>query len=331
MSRRRGFTLVELLVVIAIIGILIALLLPAVQAAREAARRTQCLNHLKQLSLSYQTHHDVLGRYPTGGWGWRWVGDTDKGNDWRQPGGWVFNVLPYIEQEGLYNLQRGLTGQAKLSASARTVATPLGVFHCPSRRAPRAYPTTFTQPLMAARVDRVAKSDYAVNGGASGQDPARFGLNWPQGSHGGPDTYEQGLGAESSWRRLNADANGIVTYASMATIDDVKDGTTNTYLLAEKNMNSDHYLTGQLPDDNESMYLGANEDTIRWTSLNHFPRQDRPGDSSGRGTFGSIHPGGFHAVMCDSSVRTVSYGIDRETHRRLGHRADGEVVRLDGT
>ena len=106
----------------------------------------------------------------------------------------------------------------------------------------------------------------------------------------------------------------------------MRDGTTNTYLFGEKVMDADHYTTGRLPDDNESMYLGHNEDTIRWTSHNHFPRQDRPGDASGRGAFGSVHPGGFHMTMCDGSVRSVSYGIDRETHRRLGHRQDGLVA-----
>src|SRR5213593_486082 len=91
--KKRGFTLVELLVVIAIIGILVALLLPAVQAAREAARRTQCMNHLKQLATACMNHHDTYKYFPSGGWGYHWVGDPDRGSGAEQPGSWMYNIL----------------------------------------------------------------------------------------------------------------------------------------------------------------------------------------------------------------------------------------------
>ena len=103
-----GFTLVELLVVITIIGILIALLLPAVQAAREAARRLQCQNNLKQLALGCLNHEQSQGYLPAAGCGkpmpWLWVGDPDEGFGKQQHGGWFYNILPFIEQQALHDL-----------------------------------------------------------------------------------------------------------------------------------------------------------------------------------------------------------------------------------
>ena len=103
-----GFTLIELLVVIAIIGILIALLLPAVQAAREAARAAKCSSQVKQLATACLTHADTHGHLPAGGWGWRWAGDPDRGFGQRQPGGWMYNILPFIELDAIHELGAGI-------------------------------------------------------------------------------------------------------------------------------------------------------------------------------------------------------------------------------
>ena len=118
---RNAFTLVELLVVITIIGILISLLMPAVQSAREAARRVQCQNNVKQLALAMISHETSTKRFPSGGWGWYWVGDPDRGLSWQnQPGGWVYTILPFIEQNNLFQMGTGQPSAQKLAASGST-------------------------------------------------------------------------------------------------------------------------------------------------------------------------------------------------------------------
>jgi len=136
-KRLRGFTLVELLVVIAIIGVLVALLLPAVQAARESARRTQCSNHLKQLALGFHNHHDTYGALPTAGNGTTGNPPTDR-VEW----GWAYEVLPFIEQTNLF----------ENTNNTQVRATIIKGYYCPSRRAPALFNNT-------------ARTDYAGNAG----------------------------------------------------------------------------------------------------------------------------------------------------------------------
>ena len=133
-----GFTLVELLVVITIIGILIALLLPAVQAAREAARRAQCSNNLKQMALACLQHEEVNKFLPSGGWGWTWAGDPDRGFGKKQPGGWHFSILPYMGLENLHDMSLGQNYAAAVHAAEQPVST----FICPTRRQAVAYPSS---------------------------------------------------------------------------------------------------------------------------------------------------------------------------------------------
>ncbi len=144
----RAFTLVELLVVIAIIGILVALLLPAIQAAREAARRNSCKNNLKQLALGWLNHESSTGHFPSGGWGAFWLGDPDRGTGGDQPGGWLYNILPYMEQQALHDLPSdGNPDEVTLEQIAgalEMLANPIAVINCPSRR-------SGAQPFVAGR------------------------------------------------------------------------------------------------------------------------------------------------------------------------------------
>jgi prepilin-type N-terminal cleavage/methylation domain-containing protein/prepilin-type processing-associated H-X9-DG protein len=161
---RRGLTLVELLVVFAIIGVLIGLLLPAVQMARESARRSSCANNLRQAGVAAKLHLEAHGIFPTGGWGADWVGDPDAGFGPKQPGGWLYNVLPYVEQSSIREMGRGQTGTQKRAVLAQVMQIPLEVFACPSRRLPRAF--SYNGPVMLKNVDppaQVAKTDYVIN------------------------------------------------------------------------------------------------------------------------------------------------------------------------
>ena len=126
--RRAAFTLVELLVVIAIIGVLVGLLLPAIQSAREAARRTQCKNQVKQLGLGYILHEEMHKFFPSGGWGFKWMGDPDRGVGSKQPGGWTFSVLQYMEQTAVHAIGAGLPDAEKKTALRDLKSQPVPLF-----------------------------------------------------------------------------------------------------------------------------------------------------------------------------------------------------------
>jgi prepilin-type N-terminal cleavage/methylation domain-containing protein len=135
-ARRDAVTLVELLVVIAVIGVLVGLLLPAVQAARETARRLHCKNNLKQLGEAMALHHEAYCRFPSGGWGWLWVGDPDRGTGPDQPGGCVYNVLAYLEQQSLREV--GKDGDPVRSPPANWLPAP--------SESPRRFPYSSARP-----------------------------------------------------------------------------------------------------------------------------------------------------------------------------------------
>ncbi len=317
---RSAFTLVELLVVIAIIGILVALLLPAIQAAREAARRNQCANQLKQLALGMLLHEATHKHYPTAGWGWNWWGDPDRGFGLRQHGGWGYNILPYIEEQAVYDLGKGLdeTTIQKKQAITQRCQTLVGIFNCPSRRPARLYPFYFVGYPYNAKspVEKVTKSDYAANAGDAITEAVE-----------GPGTLQQAELPQYTW--LTKKLTGVIIQHSELKASAVTDGTSNTYLMGEKHLDPDNYGDDYQPpnlqppnDDDDGAFVGFDNDTCHLTS--YRPRQDTPGLESK--TFGSVHPGGFHMAMCDGSIQVVSYDIDPAIHKSLGNRRDGVVA-----
>lgn len=322
LKKQSGFTLVELLVVIAIIGVLVALLLPAVQAAREAARRTHCTNNLKQMGLAFMNHHDTHKAFPSGGWGHSWAPDADKGAGPGQPGGWVYSVLPFMELQQVHAIGKGLPagGLAKLIANTKLVETPLAAFACPSRR-PAAARRACCNSQNATGVGKEhAKGDYAANFGDA---------NFCIGSDACPCVVFNT--ASPNTERVT----GIVFQRSEVKIADVTDGTSNTYAVGEKFLNPEHYEDGLDAGDDWSMYNGQQDDTVRTTHYDPTsniiltPIQDRSqlGPTSVF-LFGSAHPAGCFMAMCDGSVQLISYDVSPEVHRRLGNRADGETVSL---
>ena len=307
---RRAFTLVELLVVIAIIGILVALLLPAVQAAREAARRMQCKNHLKQWALGAQTHHDAQNHLPSGGWGWHWAGDPDRGFGASQPGGWFFNSLPFIEEVAIHDLGADLTGREKRDATRQMMESPVSILNCPSRRPSIPYPTYETM-INSSEAIATARTDYAACAG----DLMYETISGPSSLEEGDTTYD--------WPDLPYSKNtGIDTLRSTITLGKITDGTSNTYLVGEKYLNPGDYTAGLLSgSSDENAFNGFSTDHIRWTHFDYFPLQDRPGLEL-TPNFGSAHPNGFHMTMCDGSVHVISYGIEPFVHAQLGNRHD---------
>ena len=260
------------------------------------------------------------GYFPSSGWGYKWVGDPDMGFGKRQPGGWLYCTLPYLELDRIHEIGAGLSGSAKYQALAAQKSAIVSLFHCPSRRPPILYPAR-EGSHNAASPQYFSKTDYAANGGT-------FTLNG-----GGPSstsclqTYPNCNWSHSlAW--LWDNMHGISSERSEIKLEHITDGTHCTYYCGEKYMNPNQYYTGAGCSDNNCAYQGNDWDLNRWCGREskYKPMQDTPGFEDCTSRFGSAHWSGFHMCMCDGSVHQVSYTINNLVHYRLGNRRDGIAI-----
>ena len=331
---REAFTLVELLVVISIIGVLAGLLIPAVQAAREAARRIQCQTHLRQLgqaALNFESSHR---RFPSGGWGYQWQGFSDISSPARQPGSWTFSLLPFAEQGSLFHLgiYHSPAGQRDEALRTRT-QTAVSVYRCPSRAAPALVPfdpncPTCSLPIgVTVPLEQAARSDYAANAGDGAPDPTQL-ETWPLNFSGPTDVAEANtLWRTNLWPRPPSDWTGISWLGRGVTMAEITDGSSHVFLFGEKYVTSDSYFTGTDWGNNEPLYGGFNNDNHRSTHP-HWPLQrDQRGEMS-IGSFGSAHSSGASFALADGSVHHLALDIAPEIYRSLGNRRDGNPVEV---
>jgi prepilin-type N-terminal cleavage/methylation domain-containing protein/prepilin-type processing-associated H-X9-DG protein len=315
---RVGFTLVELLVVIAIIGVLVAILLPAVQAAREAGRRMQCRNNLKQLALAANNHLSTHKYFPTGGWGWGWAGDPNYGYDLNQPGGWMYNVLPYIEEQAVHDLGKGIPNGPQRNAQIKlAIETVIPLYFCPTRRSAQAvafvHGTNYVNAAPPNRPVTIGRNDYVACAG----DTAVLAECY------GPGSYAEGLAGHGCWTSSNNNRmNGmnVLRGSGLIGLKRVTDGVSKTILIGEKYLVVRSYETTD-HDNDQGWNLGHDRDINRWSDTP--PYNDALGQPSRYGVFGSAHAGGMQISMADGSVHTIPYEIDPLVFRRLGIRNDG--------
>ncbi|RUL88790.1 DUF1559 domain-containing protein [Tautonia sociabilis] len=366
--RRAAFTLIELLVVIAIIGVLIALLLPAVQSAREAARRAQCTNNLKQIGLAFMNFESANGHLPQGPHDGHPQAVDASGNpspsgynydenppsyggttccNAAHPDGWnhFFRILPYMEQQQVYNLANfdlppiwptGSRPSGYNNGENDVARVAIPTYTCPTRRAIEPYGSSL-----------MYRNDYAGCAGffqglsyecSTSEENPRFLPPPPNGL--GPVADERANPNKGN----TGGRKGAIVWSGQGwtrKLSDFRDGTSNSILVSEKSLPDSRH--GSDGGDNERWNnSGWDEDCIRWhfvpvpdsqaPALNGFcsdPAGGNTGSTLWRRMFGSSHPGGLNCLLGDGSVRFIKFTIDPSTFRRLAVIDDNEPMSAD--
>jgi prepilin-type N-terminal cleavage/methylation domain-containing protein/prepilin-type processing-associated H-X9-DG protein len=315
--RRAGFTLVELLVVIAIIGVLVALLLPAVQSAREAARRSSCANNLKQMGLGAQNFTDIKGFLPPS----RVDQYNPASGDTFDGVTWAVLMLPYIEQQSYYQLWDETKSYTVHPQSTTRQAVP--TYFCPSRRRPTA---AFSNDTPSGGL-----TDIASCGGRGPND------NVP--ATGVPNQYAHGAMICAQWA-LDSTNTRLLSWKGLVRIANVTDGTSNTILMGEKqvrrmNAAGTNRLVWGTADDrsvytdgnlnNSRRFAGIDAKTGDQYKLDGFTSAESVQGVDNQ-AFGSLHSSAVQFVFCDGSVRAINKQINLTTLGNLAERDDGNVI-----
>jgi prepilin-type N-terminal cleavage/methylation domain-containing protein len=300
--RRRGFTLIELLVVIAIIAILIALLLPAVQQAREAARRSQCLNNLKQLGLALHNYHDAYNTFPPG-----WIGASPAGADTEGLSGfaWGAQLLPYVDQGPLYNSLNFKASCFDSAFNGPALSTVLSVFRCPSDPSrdrwdikDEANPTTTLATLPTA--------NYVGSFGTEGFEDLCENPPFPNAQCRG---------------------DGVFYHNSVIRMRDLTDGSSNTLMVGEHKTDTRSIITASGDPPWHSTWVGfvagGEEPAARIVGVSdHTPNHP----ALHMDDYSSWHTGGVHLLMGDGRVRFLTENVDLNLWKSIATRSGGEVV-----
>ncbi len=321
LSRRFGFTLVELLVVIAIIGVLVALLLPAVQSAREAARRLQCQNNLKQMALAVHNHENSFKIFPSHGTGGNpnFINGTPAGanSDPVQQAGALYQILPYMEQQSLY------TTTDFTAFRSQTVK----FYFCPSRRKPTARLSSSTGSALNALNDYAAPAWGAPGGGINQQC---WGL---------PNNNVYDVRHDSCL--FVRAVNGQVGRPA-----DVTDGLSSTMMFGEKFVDVSRYTPPASdldPAEQGATPQSGFTDNGYWGGITSWgttrcsqatPKKDArypasPTNLAWWQMFGGPHPGGLSVALGDGSVRSVSWSVPGAVFQLIARKNDGLTVDVD--
>jgi prepilin-type N-terminal cleavage/methylation domain-containing protein len=341
-QRNPGFTLVELLVVIAIIGILVALLLPAIQAARESARRSACLNNLRQLGMACHLFESANKVFPTAGGAvdqFFNLADLPKAAYGYESASWMYQILPNIEQKSMYDMRKGDGGANAGFTITGLSEIQVSLFNCPSR---------------SARFATIGINVYALNDYAgvmaSWNDPNWKGFAWQTsvGPNAGEETYVwTGILAKGGQVNKTSTPPQVWKFGRVG-FKSIEDGASHTILLAEKSVQAQYYT---IPNSNTwpfwemyGYYTGADWPVMRMfgarTQGAASPNAEVPirGDTDGRSPpvgqtqefgFGSAHPGIICSVFGDGATRSISQSADLIVLDQLGKRADRSSPSLD--